>query len=541
MILDLTDSGFDSISSFKEGLAYFSADGLYGYMDKSGEIVIDPLYGDAGYFYDGLAKVMKDGLFGLIGKDGREVLSPKYSDIRVEETSIIARKDKKVYCFDRNGEEIFSGAWDEMWESEDVYYIEKEDKKGLADKKGNIILEPDYMEVTKVPEEELIIVKDGSEKFAVMDYEGQVRMPFQYSYIKEEEGGLKIVEADTGKTGLLDKSDLSVKIPAVYDSLLDFTGERAVAELDEKYGIVRYDGTLEMPIEYSEIRLFSNGSILVCDAQKAELTDKEGNLILTGYGSIDEWGEGYTSNGRYWDSQGTLAAEDKFSWPDSVYGAENSHLLYEGSLLKSGEENEENTEKYLLTNQITPGAGPLFDYLKTGSVASYTGGPLSVADMDRMPPGRRFCKLYRLENQKNLMLYFYAVPWRRSNYQESESGLFTIKDEKAVQLVGASECGGSLRGDWTCFWYDTKENMLKPGSSGGWGGWGGYASGGDVYGLKKGEAVLETSFRFAWSSAADGGQIEEYTVNDEELSEEQYHKVEERFRYYLPIDNFLWW
>lgn len=34
---------------YSEGLAYFSADGLYGYMDKNGNIVIEPMYDDACY------------------------------------------------------------------------------------------------------------------------------------------------------------------------------------------------------------------------------------------------------------------------------------------------------------------------------------------------------------------------------------------------------------------------------------------------------------------------------------------------------------
>lgn len=128
-------------------------------MDKSGEIVINPDYEDAGYFYEGLAKVMKSGHFGLIGKDGRKVLAPEYSDIRVWEMSIIARKDDTFLCFNKEGEEIFSGSWDNVRENEDAFCIEKDDKKGLADRTGRIILEPEYMEVVKIPGKELIIEK----------------------------------------------------------------------------------------------------------------------------------------------------------------------------------------------------------------------------------------------------------------------------------------------------------------------------------------------------------------------------------------------
>lgn len=544
VILDLTDSDCDSISSFREGLAYFSVDGLYGYMDKSGEIVIDPVYGDAGYFYEGLAKVMKGGRFGLIGKDGREVLSPEYSDIQVEETDIIAQKDGEVYCFDKNGKEIFSGIWDNVWKEEEVYYIKKGGRKGLADQAGNIILEPTYMEMFKIPGKKLVIVRDESEKYGVMDYDGQVRVPFYYSYVGDGEGGLKVVEADTGKYGFLDKDDFSVKIPTVYDYLYDFTGERAVAKQNEKYGIVRYDGTLELPIEYDEIRLFSDGGMFVRKEGKAELTNGEGNVILTGdYELILEWGEGYKiylSDGgvQYADSQGTFVVADQYSC-EYEYGEKNSHILPDGSLLRSGKEDEQSTEPFLLTNQITPAVGPLVEYLKTGSITADTGGPQYTTYMEKLPPGRRFSKLYRMGSRNDLVLYFYSEPWRKSDYQESDSGIFTVKDGKVIQLVGGNECDAPIGGDFACFWYDEKENMLKSGTEGAWGGRGSFCGGGDmyVYGMEKGEAVLENSLIYSWAPAPDSGMETEHIVNDEEVSEEEYAKVRKRYRNYMPIDH----
>ena len=47
--------------------------GRYGYMDKNGDTIVEPIYDDVGYFHNGLAIVIKDGLGGVIGKDGTEI------------------------------------------------------------------------------------------------------------------------------------------------------------------------------------------------------------------------------------------------------------------------------------------------------------------------------------------------------------------------------------------------------------------------------------------------------------------------------------
>lgn len=57
----------------------------------------------------------------------------------------------------------------------------------------------------------------------------------------------------------------------------------------------------------------------------------------------------------------------------------------------------------------------------------------------------------------------------------------------------------------------------------------GYASGGSVYGLKNGQAVVETSFEYY-------DYEEEYSINGKEVSEKEYNAVRERYRYYMPLD-----
>ena len=50
----------------------------WGYMDTLGQLVIDPLIDDVGFFSEGLANVNKDGRWGFIDHSGNNVIEPIY-------------------------------------------------------------------------------------------------------------------------------------------------------------------------------------------------------------------------------------------------------------------------------------------------------------------------------------------------------------------------------------------------------------------------------------------------------------------------------
>lgn len=535
VVLELTDC--DSISSFREGLAYFSVDGRYGYMDKNGRIVVEPLYDDAGYFYEGLAVVMRDGLGGVIGKDGEEILSPEYIGISTEDTCILAQKEDGFFFFDTEGHEVSSGAWDWVSGDNDLFYLYKDDKVGLADRYGNLILEPIYEEIMPIPERKLVMVRKEEEGYGVLDYKGQITVPFRD-----------------------------------YDSVYDFVKERAVVELNGKYGVLRYDGTLEIPVEYDEIRLFSDGSTAVWTGNKVELTDDNGNLILSGeYEYLWKSGDGYCTDNfgsdektKFWDSQGNLVSEYEYDSLASAFGVKNTYILDDRTLLKKGEESEESLEEVLLTNQITPRIGAFKDCLKNGSVSGYAGGVSYSEDMEDMRQWQKCSKLYQMGEEDSTVLFFYAEPRHASNFRESNSGLYMERNGRVEQLIGAGECGGSIGGDRLCFWYDTQEGVLKAGTGGRGGGFGGSSSSGDVYQLKNGEMVLENSFLCCHQYASiyseetllqnaglfydEGGSpyteenileaeyIVEYIVNEERVSVEEYNAARRRYVSCVPLD-----
>ena len=53
----------------------------WGYIDKSGKVVIEPQFDSADDFSEGLAKVKKDGKRGYIDKIGKVVIEPQFDEV----------------------------------------------------------------------------------------------------------------------------------------------------------------------------------------------------------------------------------------------------------------------------------------------------------------------------------------------------------------------------------------------------------------------------------------------------------------------------
>jgi hypothetical protein len=74
---------------FSEGLAvvelggskqFAGPVGKFGFIDKSGSIVINPTFNSASEFSHGLASVSVGGKYGFIDKMGKFVIEPKFTD-----------------------------------------------------------------------------------------------------------------------------------------------------------------------------------------------------------------------------------------------------------------------------------------------------------------------------------------------------------------------------------------------------------------------------------------------------------------------------
>ncbi|PZR24097.1 MAG: hypothetical protein DI539_01400 [Flavobacterium psychrophilum] len=114
----LKKSGLKNVSLFHEGLASFQRDSLYGFIDKTGKIVIEPQFKGIGWFSEGLAGASLDGkLWGFIDETGKFILNPIYYKTDAFEKNICAVRIHYV-----------------EWEMANDYYFD-----AIIDKLGNIL------------------------------------------------------------------------------------------------------------------------------------------------------------------------------------------------------------------------------------------------------------------------------------------------------------------------------------------------------------------------------------------------------------------
>ena len=102
---------YDAHGSCKNGLIYVSKDGNYGYINSDNEVVIPFEYDEAFASGDGLMTVNVDGKYGLIDRGNNVVLPFEYDDLSVYTNGVAyAVKDGYLYILTPAGELLLGDA-----------------------------------------------------------------------------------------------------------------------------------------------------------------------------------------------------------------------------------------------------------------------------------------------------------------------------------------------------------------------------------------------------------------------------------------------
>jgi hypothetical protein len=285
---------YDRIVPIDSTMALLSFDGKHGIQKFDGENVIPFIYDILNYVEKDYIIAQKDGLWGVIDINNNVVLPIRYGGVcpvSFSKTLFWVKESKKKNSpkkgkwgiVDIKGKKKKSFKYDNMKGSNEACSVFiKNKKRGLTDSVGNEIASAQYDEF-KLYKDFVIARKDSLH--GVLDYEGKILLPIEYSKIKKGRGkdSTKIVftACKDGLYGLVDINNKTL-IPFKYYSMGYFNdGVSDVGTERYKYAIINEKGELITPFNFNFIYTFYDG-IAVTDKgyKKYGVIDTEGNEVI---------------------------------------------------------------------------------------------------------------------------------------------------------------------------------------------------------------------------------------------------------------------
>lgn len=225
----------EEVRLFSEGLAAFSkvdSTAKWGFVDKSGNQVINPQFIDVGNFSDGKCAVRnKDGKWGYIDKSGKIIINYQFDNAnRFVNDKAVVSLDEKAGVIDGNGKYLVNPQFQHIYLDNDRYLISQDDKYGWCDKEGKFIINPQFDDANFFGSSKLASVKIG-DKFGYIDEEGKITINSQFDEASQFIGDLAIVKTGD-KYGLIDingKYIINPQFEGIGNDIFGFINNYSVA------------------------------------------------------------------------------------------------------------------------------------------------------------------------------------------------------------------------------------------------------------------------------------------------------------------------
>lgn len=180
---------FDDAGSFSDnGLAWACLNERFGYIDKTGNFVIEPRFYDACDFeQDGWACVCFDGKWGFIDRTGKFVIEPKFGAVEsfaenglAHVSSVLGVGDHGF--IDRTGNYVIEPKYllAESFSNIGLAPVYVDYKWGCIDSSGKLVIEPQYDEL-KIARG--VIFVQLNEKWGIVDKTGKIIVEPKFSDI----------------------------------------------------------------------------------------------------------------------------------------------------------------------------------------------------------------------------------------------------------------------------------------------------------------------------------------------------------------------
>lgn len=467
-------------------------------------------------------------------------------------------------------------------EAEDIFMILDYYGWGYYNYFGEKIGEDSYTRAYPFTKEGVAVVyKDG--KYGFIDINGEPVGDFIYDDLAPYSEGLAYF-AKGEEYGFMN-SDGSVAFYLDCDSVSSFSEGKAYFSIDGKYGYIDTTGNCVIPAEYSDADYFKNGLALVTvDGYKGAINDKGEVVIPLKYGVlVRKTGYIYAIEGErydYFDLNGKTISEDEamkleeksdnakessfeVKMEDSMFkvfdelGEEVLSTPYDYALNRIYQDNvnyvlngdtivllendvEKDMSEIILKHAVTPRKKLYFNaVIQMNEETDYAPEMFSVKT-----------KFYDIDHSGEPILYYMRDAVARDTFPMSDSAFFVMDGNEVKTLLRGNECGGSMRGDYICFWKSMETGELVLGKNGATGGFGGIAVYSSTYEYQNKNVTevlyfhlveqtinnydsedLQSNAHLFYDEEGntlnaetimDAGYVTEYTLNDVRVTAEEY-------------------
>jgi len=268
----------DGAASGKTLVAYSTYDfafinSKWGFIDKTGEVVIEPKYTGVEDFSEGFAAVKVggthfiDGKWGFIDRTGKEVIPLQFEWVRSFSEGLAAvRVDGKTGYIDPKGEFRIQSRPMVSYSFREglAAYVDSESGKwGYIDRSGHVAIDAQYgranwfgegLAAVAMAQPESATGEPPEMRYGFIDPDGRIVIEPQFRFAGVFSEGLAVVKGFDGKDGYIDR-DGNVVIPLQYyrcDPFRDGLGRVWTREGGaEKWGMVDRNGELVVGMDYA--------------------------------------------------------------------------------------------------------------------------------------------------------------------------------------------------------------------------------------------------------------------------------------------------
>lgn len=285
-----------SAGRFQEGLARIWQQGMVGYIDQTGQVVIKPRSISSLDFSQGLAMFFATSnsqradnkqLYGFIDREGKIAIEPKLTkpsnhngnNFEFKQDGLaLVEVGQRMGFIDKTGKVVM--VFDEADAfSEGLAPVKIDGKFGFVDTKGKVVITPKFEKAWSFSEGLAAITLNGKTGF--IDKFGEIAIQPQFKQAVSFSDGMAAVQVDE-KWGYIDRTGRIAIAPSDNPTYaIPFSNGRAAVTLDQDEGYIDKTGKIVIEPNYRQAETFRDGLVYLHNAetQRWEVIDVNGNVV----------------------------------------------------------------------------------------------------------------------------------------------------------------------------------------------------------------------------------------------------------------------